>query len=39
VAVALATDGDIALRRKGQRLDPGDLGAGPIRLAPPSATV
>jgi hypothetical protein len=36
VASSLARQGAIELRRRGERLDPVDLGAGPIRLAPPS---
>jgi endonuclease-8 len=34
VSVALAHEGAITLRRRGSLLDPADLGAGPIRLAP-----
>ena len=34
VASSLAQAGEITLRRKGDLLDPADLGAGPIRLAP-----
>ena len=34
VAVGLAREGEIGLRRRGEPLDPDDLGAGPIRLAP-----
>jgi hypothetical protein len=34
VAVDLAREGGIELRRRGERLAPDDLGAGPIRLAP-----
>ena len=33
-AVRLAKDGEITLRRKGEPLDPSDLGKGPIRLGP-----
>ena len=34
VALSLAQEGAITVRRKGDVVDPADLGAGPIRLAP-----
>ncbi|GAA1915266.1 DUF3253 domain-containing protein [Nocardioides marmoribigeumensis] len=34
VSLSLAQEGAIELRRRGERLDPADIGAGPIRLAP-----